>query len=118
RRPPQRSRARLEEVAGISPLTGEVGRYSHLLAGSSTGKVNALLGRSGRKDSPMSETVDFVQRYVEGNIPWDSGVPEAELVRLLDAGTLAGKTVLEIGCGTGTNAVELARRGFVVTAMD
>ena len=31
---------------------------------------------------------------------------------------LPGKTVLEIGCGTGTNAIELTRRGYRVIAVD
>jgi ubiquinone/menaquinone biosynthesis C-methylase UbiE len=66
----------------------------------------------------MTETIDFKERYAEGKIPWDSGKPSQELVRLLDSGELTGKTVLEIGCGTGTNAMELARRGFNVTAVD
>ena len=39
-------------------------------------------------------------------------------MRVLDAGKLTGWTVLEFGCGTGTNAIELARRGFRVTAVD
>jgi cyclopropane fatty-acyl-phospholipid synthase-like methyltransferase len=39
-------------------------------------------------------------------------------LRALDAGLLPGKTVLELGCGTGTNAIELARRGNQVTAVD
>ena len=66
----------------------------------------------------MSERVDFAERYARGETPWDSGMPSEELLRILDAGKLTGKTVLEIGCGTGTNAVELARRGFQVTAVD
>jgi methyl halide transferase len=66
----------------------------------------------------MAETVDFTDRYLRGETPWDSGKPSVELVRILDARKLTGKTVLEFGCGTGTNAVELARRGFVVTAFD
>ncbi|MGA2605305.1 MAG: class I SAM-dependent methyltransferase [Verrucomicrobiia bacterium] len=66
----------------------------------------------------MTEAVDFTDRYLRGETPWDSGKPSEELLRVLGAGTLTGKTVLEIGCGTGTNAVELARRGFVVTAVD
>jgi len=67
---------------------------------------------------PMAEDVDFAQRYAQGNIPWDSGKPSEELLRVLNAGKLTGKTALEIGCGTGTNAIELARRGFEVTAVD
>lgn len=66
----------------------------------------------------MAETVDFTDRYLRGETPWDTGTPDEELLRVLAAGKLAGKTVLEFGCGTGTNAVELARRGFLVTAAD
>src|SRR5882724_7661213 len=66
----------------------------------------------------MAKDVGSVQRYEAGETPWDSGRPSEELLRVLDAGKLTGKTVLEIGCGTGTNAVELARRGFQVTATD
>lgn len=66
----------------------------------------------------MSEPVDFADRYLKGETPWDSGKPSEELLRVLGAGKLTGKTVLEFGCGTGTNAVELARRGFAVTAVD
>jgi 2-polyprenyl-3-methyl-5-hydroxy-6-metoxy-1,4-benzoquinol methylase len=66
----------------------------------------------------MSEQTDFTDRYAKGNTPWDSGKPSEELLRVVDAGKLTGKTVLEIGCGTGTNAIELARRGFEVTGID
>jgi len=61
---------------------------------------------------------EFEKSYRTGDTPWDSGVPSAELVRVLDAGLLPGKTVLEIGCGTGTNAIAFARRGYRVTAVD
>jgi SAM-dependent methyltransferase len=66
----------------------------------------------------VSERVDFAERYARGETPWDSGKPSEELLRVLNAGKLTGKTALEIGCGTGTNAIELARRGFQVTATD
>ncbi|HVM59592.1 MAG TPA: class I SAM-dependent methyltransferase [Verrucomicrobiae bacterium] len=66
----------------------------------------------------MAETVDFTERYLRGETPWDTGTPCVELIQVLEAGKLTGKTVLEFGCGTGTNAVELARRGLVVTAVD
>ena len=66
----------------------------------------------------MPEDITFEERYARGEIPWDSGVPSEELVRVLDSGKITGRTVLEIGCGTGTNAIELARRGFNVTAVD
>ncbi len=62
--------------------------------------------------------VDFHQRYATGATPWDTGVPSRELVRAIEAGELPGVTVLELGCGTGTNAIELTRRGYRVTAVD
>jgi SAM-dependent methyltransferase len=40
------------------------------------------------------------------------------MLRVLKTGKLTGSTVLDFGCGTGTNAIELARRGFRVTATD
>src|SRR3989442_14584671 len=61
---------------------------------------------------------EFEKSYATGDTPWDSGRPSAELVRVLDAGLFLGKTGLEIGCGTGTNPIEYARRGHRVTASD
>ena len=66
----------------------------------------------------MPEKTDFAERYATGNTPWDSGTPSVELLRVLNDGKLTGSTVLDFGCGTGTNAIELARRGFCVTATD
>ena len=66
----------------------------------------------------MTERFDFSERYAKGETPWDSGRPSSELLRALDSGKLKGKTALEIGCGSGLNAIELARRGFQVTAVD
>jgi len=66
----------------------------------------------------MPEKTDFVERYATGNTPWDSGTPSTEMLRVLKTGKLTGSTVLDFGCGTGTNAIELARRGFRVTATD
>lgn len=58
------------------------------------------------------------QRYDAGETPWDSGKPDAELVRCVAAGDLPGRTLLELGCGTGTNAIELARRGYRVKGVE
>src|SRR5262245_27949050 len=61
---------------------------------------------------------NFADAYAKGFKPWDSGEVSTEVKRALDAGLLPGKTLLEFGCGTGTNAIELARRGYDVTAID
>jgi SAM-dependent methyltransferase len=61
---------------------------------------------------------DWDTAYREGTPPWDTGEPHAELVRVLDEYRLRPQTVLEIGCGTGADAIVLARRRFEVTAID
>lgn len=61
---------------------------------------------------------NFQAHYQSGNLPWNSVKPAPELVKALDRGVLKGATVLDIGCGTGSDAIELARRGFRVTAID
>jgi SAM-dependent methyltransferase len=61
---------------------------------------------------------DWDKHYVDGQAPWDSGVPSKELIRVLDEEAITPDRAAELGCGTGTNAVYLASRGFDVTAYD
>ncbi len=49
--------------------------------------------------------------------PWDIGRPQPAVIDAVEAGHIAG-TVLDVGCGTGINAIELARRGLEVHAFD
>ncbi len=62
--------------------------------------------------------VDWNERYVKGDTPWDSGQPSVELQRVLAEYRIAPCRALELGCGTGTNAIHLAQQGFDVTAFD
>lgn len=57
-------------------------------------------------------------RYSLGSTPWDSGLPSQELRRIIAEQAIAPCRVLELGCGSGTNAVYLAEQGFDVTAVD
>ena len=66
----------------------------------------------------MSEIERWETRYRTGDTPWDTGRPSAELQRVVAEGRLAPCPALELGCGTGSNAVWLAQRGFDVTAVD
>src|SRR5260370_439719 len=50
--------------------------------------------------------------------PWDTGRPSAELQRRLAEFPVAPCRALELGCGTGANAVWLAQQGFDVTGID
>jgi 2-polyprenyl-3-methyl-5-hydroxy-6-metoxy-1,4-benzoquinol methylase len=49
--------------------------------------------------------------------PWDIDGPQPDLARLLDAGLIQGR-VLDVGCGTGENALFFASRGIDVTGLD
>lgn len=57
-------------------------------------------------------------RYRAGETPWDTGIPEPLLVEAARHGLLPPGRLLEIGCGTGTNAHFLARHGWQVTGLD
>jgi SAM-dependent methyltransferase len=57
-------------------------------------------------------------QYRLGSLPWETGRPSAELARVLTDWAIAPCRLIELGCGTGTNAVWLAARGFEVTAVE
>lgn len=60
---------------------------------------------------------DFQAVYLEGTPPWDIGRPQPEFVRLAEAGRFDGR-VIDIGCGTGENALFIASRGLDVVGVD
>jgi len=49
--------------------------------------------------------------------PWDIGQAQPEFVRIADAGGFSG-SVIDVGCGTGENALELSGRGLPVIGID
>jgi SAM-dependent methyltransferase len=61
--------------------------------------------------------VSFFDIAYEGTPPWDIGRPQAAVVRLAEAGEVSG-SVLDVGCGTGENALYLAGLGHVVLGVD
>src|ERR1051326_3811785 len=50
--------------------------------------------------------------------PWDTGRPSLELQRRLSQFPIPRGGAIELGCGSGSQAVWLAQRGFDVTAID
>ncbi len=60
---------------------------------------------------------EFSERYSTGDIPWDIGKPQSDFVSLFETGAITG-SVLDVGCGTGENALFLAERGLDVTGID
>jgi len=61
----------------------------------------------------------FRAMYRFGFTPWDSGVPPPELKDLVEGPNrkTPGKA-LDLGCGTGTNAIYMTQHGWDVTAID
>ncbi len=68
--------------------------------------------------SELSPIVEWDRLYREGRPSWETGQVSSELVKLLKEGAIPVGRVLELGCGTGANAVYLAQNGFEVTAVD
>jgi 2-polyprenyl-3-methyl-5-hydroxy-6-metoxy-1,4-benzoquinol methylase len=66
----------------------------------------------------MSDVAHWERRYREGDSPWDTGRPSTELRRVLAEEEIAPCRCIELGCGTGSNAVWLAQQGFDVSAVD
>jgi SAM-dependent methyltransferase len=77
-------------------------------------------GEIGMSESREAAHVipDWDVLYREGTPSWETGRPARELIRALDEGIVKPGTALEVGCGTGADAVYLAKRGFEVTAVD
>lgn len=61
----------------------------------------------------------FTWMYVRGRTPWDTGVSPPELVQAVEgAGAMSPGRALDLGCGTGTNCLYLARHGWQATGVD
>jgi ubiquinone/menaquinone biosynthesis C-methylase UbiE len=57
--------------------------------------------------------------YGQNVSPWDTGRPDRFLQETIARATLRQRSeVLDVGCGTGTNALWLAQQGFRVTGVD
>jgi cyclopropane fatty-acyl-phospholipid synthase-like methyltransferase len=65
----------------------------------------------------MSDADRFEEAYRAGGAPWDIGRPQRAIVKLAEAGEIRG-SVLDVGCGTGENALHLASLGKPVMGID
>ncbi len=64
----------------------------------------------------MIRRLFFELRYLLGKTPWDTGISPPELMRFIN--THPAGHALDIGCGTGTNAIAMAEHGWQVTGID
>jgi 2-polyprenyl-3-methyl-5-hydroxy-6-metoxy-1,4-benzoquinol methylase len=58
----------------------------------------------------------FEWRYWRNRAPWDTNITPPEVMEFL-AGARPGRA-LDLGCGTGTNAMTMTRYGWQVTGID
>jgi SAM-dependent methyltransferase len=61
---------------------------------------------------------DWNEQYIAGSAPWDTGEPDQHLVEFLRSGASGRGRALDVGCGTGANALWLAEQGFAVLGID
>lgn len=83
-------------------------------------KENDPLRRSNSEpeaDDPLS-AAKWHARYETGKTGWDRGRANPALLDWLESGELQPCRVFVPGCGRGHEVVELAQRGFEVTALD
>jgi len=76
----------------------------------------------------MSEELRFKQRYDStewlrrhppgGDTPWDIGKPDFNMIETVAATPIKPCKTLEIGCGTGDNAIWLSQQNFQVVGID
>ncbi len=60
----------------------------------------------------------FLEHYKSGFMPWVHKKPDFNLVEMVGNWPIKPCRALEVGCGTGTDALWLAKKRFDVTAVD
>jgi len=60
----------------------------------------------------------YRERYKSGDIPWDAGQPDFNLIEIVTKNPILSCKALDVGCGTGDNSIWLAKNRFQVIGTD
>lgn len=74
--------------------------------------------RSDKCRDPAKDCDDVYQDYPAEALPWELSKPRKTLIDLIESGRILPGSALDIRCGVGTNAVNMAEKGFQVAAID
>lgn len=67
--------------------------------------------------------MSFFRRFIFnlwyfGNPPWESGITPPELIEFIQTHASRPGRAIDLGCGSGTNIITLAKSGWQVTGID
>jgi SAM-dependent methyltransferase len=91
--------------------------WSYPLINLRPGENRSGISPGVKPSSSVPGIVHFFDRAYEGTPPWEIGRPQPEFVSLEDQGEILGR-VLDVGCGTGENALFYANRGHATWGID
>jgi 2-polyprenyl-3-methyl-5-hydroxy-6-metoxy-1,4-benzoquinol methylase len=66
----------------------------------------------------MTEEKRFQKRYEAHDTPWDFGKADFNLKQVVTSTSIRPCKAIDIGCGTGDNAIWLSQQGFNVVGID
>lgn len=66
----------------------------------------------------LLKRANFTWRYLRGRAPWDTGITPPEVVALIEEEDLPPGRAIDLGCGTGTNAIYLAQHEWYAVGID
>ncbi len=66
----------------------------------------------------MSQKQSFQERYETGDTPWEIRRPDHNLTTMVKQAPIKPSKAIDIGCGSGNNAIWLAEQGFTMTGCD